>query len=238
MNEDGNGNGSRIGRTIRTNGFGQEIDRLPLQKECRANVVDKEALKVANILRRGKGNSERTTDIIRSQLNELLFYLGCEGNWDISRYKNNISPLLDEDKKGVEADVYLWNDDGEYKVIKVTKWWVRHQTPLEFVENKIIVHNAIFPQTAYMLTGIRYDQGEFLFVLEQAYVRSMKGIKVTQQEIDVDMEKRGFIKYGSAYSSENYIISDLNSKNVLRGIDDELYYIDPIIYPKKNHGVN
>ena len=46
-------------------------------------------------------------------------------------------------------------------------------------------------------------------------------------------DKRGFIKYGTAYNSKNYIISDLNSKNVLKGVDNELYYIDPIIYPKK-----
>ena len=230
MNEYGNGNGSQFGTPIRTNGFGQEIYRISLQEECRANVVDTEALKVADILRRGKGDSERTADNVRSQLNELLLYLGRAGNWDISRYRN-ISPLLDDEMKGAEGDVYLWNDDGEYKVIKVLNWWVRHQTPLDFVENKIIVHNAIFPQTAYWLIGIRYDRGEFLFALEQLYVRSMKGIKVTQKEIKEDMEKRGFKKCGSAYSSENYLISDLNSKNVLKGIDNELYYIDPIIYP-------
>ena len=233
MNKYGNGNGSRIGTPIRTNGFGQEVYRISLQEECRANVVDKEAFKVADILRRGAGNSKRTTDIVRSQLNELLLYTGREGNWDISRYRNNISPLLDDEMKGAEGDVYLLNDNGVHKVIKVIKWWVRHQTPLDFVEYKIIAHNAIFPQTAYMLVGIRYDRGEFLFVLEQSYVKSMKGIKVPQQEIGEDMKKRGFIKIGSAYSSENYIISDLNSKNVLKGIDDELYYIDPIIYPKK-----
>ena len=45
------------------------------------------------------------------------------------------------------------------------------------------------------------------------------------------MEKRGFKKIGSSYSSENYLISDLNSKNVLKGVDNELYYIAPVIYP-------
>ena len=231
MNEYGNGNGSRLGETIRTNGVGQAIYRLSLQEECGANVVDTKALKVADILRGGKGDSKRTTDNVRSQLNELLLYLGREGNWDISRYGNNISPLLDDEMKGVEGDVYLWNDNKEYKVIKVLKWWVRHQTPLDFVENKIIVHNAIFPQTAYKLIGIRYDRGEFLFVLEQSYVRSMKGVKVSRLEIDEDMSMRGFVKCSSSYSSENYIISDLNSKNVLKGVDNELYYIDPVIYP-------
>ena len=236
MDEYGNdGNGSRSGKTIRSNGMGQEVYRLSLPKERRANVVDTEALKIADILRGSKGDSQRTTNnvVIRAQLNELLFYLGREGNWNISKYGNHINSLLDDDKKGVEADVYLWNDNGKHKVIKVTKWWVRHQTPLEFVENKIIAHNVIFPQTAYWLIGIQYDRGEFLFVLEQLYVRSMKGAKVTQQEIDEDMKKRGFDKDGSAYYSDNYIISDLNSKNVLKGIDNELYYIDPIIYPKK-----
>ena len=239
MNEYGNnGNGSWRGRAnpkpTQMDDVGNGLDRLSLQKERRANVVDKETLKVAGILRGSKGDSQRTANnvVIKAQLNELLFYLGREGNWKISKYGNNVKPLLDDDKKGVEADVYLWNDDGEYKVIKVSKWWVRHQTPLEFVENKIIAHNIIFPQTAYWLIGIQYDRGDFLFVLEQSYVRSMKGVKVTQQEIDEDMKKRGFDKDGSAYYSDNYIISDLNSKNVLKGVDNELYYIDPIIYPK------
>ena len=237
MDEYGNdANGSRSGKTIRTNGMGQEIYRLSLPKERRANVVDKEALKIADILRGSEGDRQRTTNnvIIKAQLNELLFYLSRERNWNISKYGNHVKPLLDDDKKGVEADVYLWNDDGEYKVIKITKWWVRHQTPLEFVEDKIIAHNIIFPQTAYWLIGIQYDRGEFLFVLKQFYVKSMKGIKVTQQEIDGDMKKRGFDKDGVAYYSDNYIISDLNSKNVLKGVDNELYYIDPIIYPKTN----
>jgi len=232
MNEYGNGNGSRLGETIRTNGVGQAIYRLSLQEECGANVVDTKALKVADILRGCEKDSKQATrNSVREQSLQLLLYLGSEGNWDISRYGNHIQPLLDDEKKGVEGDVYLWNDDGKYKVIKVIKWWIRHQTPLEFVENKIIAHNAIFPQTAYKLIGIRYEGGEFLFILEQAYVGSFEDVYSSQQEIDEDMKMRGFDKCGSAYSSEKYLISDLNSKNVLKGIDGELYYIDPVIYP-------
>ena len=133
----------------------------------------------------------------------------------------------------MEADVYLWNDNGEYKVIKVTKWWVRQQTPLEFIENKILSHNVLFPETYYKLAGIRYEQGEFLFFLEQPYVKCIEDVYSTEKEIDDDMKKRGFEKTGNgAYSSSLYVISDLNSKNVLKGLDNELYYIDPVIYPK------
>ena len=213
---------------------GTWFERLSLRAKPEIIFVDKEAIKVANILRRGEKDSKQaTSDTIKEQSIQLLLYLGSEGNWNISRYGNRIQPLLDDDKKGVEADVYLWNDTGNHKVIKVTKWWVRHQTPLEFVENKILAHNIIFPEIPYKLVGIRYERGEFLFILEQAFVRSMEDVYSSQQEIDENMEKRGFEKFGSSYNSENYIISDLNSKNVLKGIDNELYYIDPIIYPKK-----
>ena len=59
----------------------------------------------------------------------------------------------------------------------------------------------------------------------------MEDVYSSQQEIDENMKKRGFNKIGASYSSKNYIISDLNSKNVLKGVDNELYYIDPVIYP-------
>ena len=238
MNEYGNdGNGSRIGKPNPTqmDNIGNGLDRLSLRAEPEIIFVDKEAVKVADILRGcEKDCKQAARNSVREQLNQLLLYLGNNGNWDISKYGNHIKPLLDDDKKGVEADVYLWNDNGKFKVIKVTKWWVRHQTPLEFVENKILSHNVIFPEIPYKLVGIQYDRGDFLFVLEQAYVRSFEDVYSTQQEIDGDMKKRGFDKDGVAYYSDNYIISDLNSKNVLKGVDNELYYIDPIIYPKTN----
>jgi len=171
---DKNGNGSRIGngsgKSVRTNDFGQKIDRLSLQKEFRTNVDNKEAVKLADILRRCKEDCKQTArNTIGEQFNQLFLFLANEGNWNISRYGNRIKQLLDDDKKGVEADVYLLDDYGKYKVIKVTKWWVRHQSPLEFVENKIILHNELFPQTAYKLIGLLYDQGDFLFILEQDY---------------------------------------------------------------------
>ena len=233
MNEYGNGNGSRFGeaKPRQMDEIGNGLDRLSLRAEPEIIFIDKEALKVADLLRGCEKDSKQATgSSVREQTIQLLLYLGSEGNWDISRYRN-ISPLLDDEMKGAEGDVYLWNDNGKHKVIKVLNWWVRHQTPLEFVENKILAHNILFPEIPYKLVGIRYDRGEFLFVLEQAYVASFEDVYSNQQEIDEDMEKRGFKKIGSAYSSENYLISDLNSKNVLKGVDNELYYIDPVIYP-------
>ena len=232
------GNGSRIGKTVsrQMDEVGNRLERLSLRTGAEIIFIDKEALKVADILRGCEKDSQQaTSSTVREQTIQLLLYLGSEGNWDISRYGNHIKPLLDDDKKGVEADVYLWNDSGNHKVIKVTKWWVRHQTPLEFVENKILAHNIIFFEIPYKLVGLRYERGEFLFILEQDYVSSMEDVYSNQQEIDEDMEKRGFEKCGSAYCSEKYIISDLNSKNVLKGFDNELYYIDPVIYPKISH---
>jgi hypothetical protein len=228
-----NRNGSRKSNTSRTDETDKRVNRLPLRTERKAVFIDKEAIKVANFLRGSEKNSKQATnDKVREQLNKLLFYLADEGNWNLSKYED-IEPLLDDDKKGVEADVYLWNNHGEHKVIKVTKWWVRQRTPLEFVENKILSHNELFPQTAYKLAGIRYEGGELLFFLEQTYVRCLEDEYATQTEIDEDMKKRGFVKTGNgAYSSTDYVISDLNSKNVLKGIDNELYYIDPIIYQK------
>ena len=239
---DKNGNGSRIGNGSgksnreQMDEIGSGIDRLSLRTGSEIIFIDKEAIKLADILRRSTRDSKRTANnVITEQFNLLLLYLANEGNWNISRYGNRIKPLLDDDKKGVEADVYLLDDYGKFKVIKVTKWWVRQQSPLEFVENKILLHNIIFSEIPYKLIGLKYERGEFLFILEQPYVKSMKGAKVTQQEIDEDMKKRGFIKYGSAFHSEYYIISDLNSKNVLKGLDNELYYIDPIIYPNLSY---
>ena len=233
MNEYRNGIRSGKTKTRQMDEIGNGSYRLSLRAGSKVIFIDKEALKIADILRGGEKDCEQAArNTIREQSIQLLLYLGNKGSWDISLCGDQIKPLLDDEKKGVEADVYLWNDNGVYKVIKVTMWWVRHQTPLDFIEYKILAHNVIFFETPYKLIGIQFVNGEYLFVLEQTYVRSMEDVYSNQQEIDTDMEKRGFKKFGSSYNSKNYIISDLNSKNVLKGIDNELYYIDPIIYPK------
>lgn len=146
MTEYGNGssNGNKTTNPKQMDEVRNGIDRLSLRAGSKAIFIDREAIKLADFLRGSARDSQRTANnVITSQFHELLFYLSNEGNWNTSRYGNRICPLLDDDKKGVEADVYLLNDYGKNKVIKVTKWWVRHQTPLDFIEYKILAHNIL-----------------------------------------------------------------------------------------------
>ena len=86
------GNGCDKSKTSQTSEDRNGLDRLSLQAEQKIIFVDTKTLEIANILRGSEGYSKRTADIVRSQLNELILYLGREGNWSISKYGNNICP--------------------------------------------------------------------------------------------------------------------------------------------------
>jgi len=221
-------------RATKTDEVGQ-IDGLSLQEEQGINLGGRKAVEIANLLRGSEKEGKRTTkEIAVEQEKKLVQFAEREGYWDLSKYGNHIRPLLDDNKKGAESDVYLLNSDEGKKVIKVTNWDICNHTPYRFIVNKIALHNTLFPQVAYKLIGFCHNDDGFCYVLEQPYIQNE--VDATQEEIDKDIRKRGFIKKNYSYTTEDYVVSDLAPWNVLKGLDGELYYIDPIIHLNEKGG--
>jgi len=146
--------------------------------------------------------------------------------FDLKDIKSNFKYL----GSGAEADVYL-DIDGKY-VLKVVNYRAFSETPLEFLTNRISVHNAIFPGTAYELVGFTYsheiDEEGFYFITKQLFIDSKKP-RPTQEEIDEYMKRKGFVIYDGTCIIENYVISDLAPRNFVKDNDGKLFCIDPMI---------
>jgi len=129
-------------------------------------------------------------------------------------------------QSGSEADVYRY--DGGY-FLKVVRYKLYSGTPLEFLDDRIALHNHLFPDTFYELIGICLEgkAGQYSFILRQPEI---KGVKPTWDDIREEMEKRKFIQIDKfSYMSNDYIVADLHRGNWIKGVHDRMYCIDPVI---------
>jgi hypothetical protein len=164
----------------------------------------------------------------------LIEYAKERGYWfSICDIKRNLKLLP---YSGAESVVYS-NNDGKY-VIKVMSYFMS-DTPLEFLNCRITLHNALFPESAYELAGFCYDTREdgeeFCFVTKQLFI---EGKEPTQQKIDRYMEWLGFKKTDKtgSYISDMYKITDLLPNNFIEdNYSGKLHCIDSMIYLKQKY---
>ena len=93
--------------------------------------------------------------------------------------------------------------------------------------DKILLHNLIFPNTAYRIHGFAgYDGRTIMPVLEQD--RICEAQPATQIMIDTYMAALGFEKEGEAgvFSNGEYKVWDVVPRNVLVDKDGDIYVID------------
>jgi hypothetical protein len=97
---------------------------------------------------------------------------------------------------------------------------------------RMLAHNAIFPETAYELVGFTgIDNGGNRApviepIIKQKYVHEAN--QATQEEIDSYMEKAGFIQDDDTWIKGDVEVGDLSPRNVLSK-DGVIYVIDPFI---------
>ena len=230
--------------------LGSGLDGLsPSEREGRRD-SGRRVFALWNFAKRGAENLEGA-ELVGEELLALGKYYAGK-HFDIQKiseeYEKYPDKSVDELEPGNEADVYLLSEKENRNVVKITQWNAfsfkrnLNQTPIEFLINKTILHNSIFPSTFYKLAGAcyredKYGENQFNFVFEQQYVEQLldeKGdpVKATFEEIQEDMEKRGFRlkpKSQTTYISNHLRVSDLHLGNVLKGKDGALYYIDPVI---------
>ena len=199
-------------------------DRFLLSVEKGSALGGIRNVEATEILRRSKETDSGTHE---RRLTEYAKESDC---WtDLKEIKNNLKYL----GSGAESDVYL-NKDGRY-VLKVVNYRASCETPFDFLNHRIALHNTLFPETVYELLGFTYsheiDEEGFYFIIKQPFIDSKKP-RPAQEEIDEYMKRKGFLIYDSTCFIDDYVITDLAPRNFVKDNDGRLYCIDPMILKK------
>lgn len=164
------------------------------------------------------------------QENLLTLYANERGIWiDSNQFKTPING-------GDEAKVYPSPNIGYIQKVFVYRRFSK--TPLDFLTNRISLHNYIFPDTYYTLQGFTTAEnfaGEqvFAFVVEQpfvqgCYIKSSDRITLLIPE----MKKRGFDykmeNLKPVFYNNRYVIKDLHARNILLTSESNLRFIDTV----------
>jgi hypothetical protein len=142
----------------------------------------------------------------------------CEYEWIEKNWKRI------DTKQSAEAEVYL-EANGQY-VDKVFHY-INSDTPLKYIDDRISLHNALFPDTKYELLGFTRTVKGFAFIIKQAFI---KGRETTKEDDLIGfMHRMGFEKRGfNRFQNSIIEISNLHEGNVLMGEDGNFYFIDTI----------
>jgi len=96
--------------------------------------------------------------------------------------------------------------------------------------NNLLIHNYLFPDTAYILTGFYYPNDKLFAVLKQPFIQSTEMTNL--ENVKLFMLSNGFQhKKNNDYynSSLGVIIEDLHDENVLTN-NGVLFFVDTVIY--------
>ena len=118
---------------------------------------------------------------------------------------------------GTESVVFFdINGRAVYKLISL-----KHYNVLRLALDRIIIHNALFPETALVVLGFGRDEcGQFVVIVRQNYI---EGDVVSEDERELFMMSMGFTGAGMDYGMHlNYrtnelYVGDLNEYNVIKG---------------------
>ena len=122
---------------------------------------------------------------------------------------------------GNENDTYV-SDDTVYKVNNL----LNSGSICKLLE-KVLLHNAVFPNTYYCLYGFTGYEGRSIWpVLKQKRIREAQ--PATQIMIDTYMSALGFVKQNEMgrYSNGTYVVWDIVPRNVLVDVDGDMFVVD------------
>lgn len=123
---------------------------------------------------------------------------------------------------GVENENYL--NAEEHMMYKMNNLMTSHSILALFA--RLLLHNDIFPQTAYELVGFTgFGHGSIYPILCQPYIP--RATYASHGEILDYMESLGFKQCGeAAFTNGKIVISDLRPRNVLKSISNAIYVVD------------
>ncbi len=168
-----------------------------------------------------KTNFESQLIIKEEQAERLREYAYVNAIWLKSLPEN--SQYL---TRGGESKIYLDNDNRH--VIKINDA-VYYATWLEYF-NSLVLHNLIFPGTAYDFLGFIDIDGNLNTVVKQLYITSDASVNLT--DISTLLLSNGFVNTRRQdYLNAEYglILEDMHDENVLMN-SNTLFFIDTVFY--------
>lgn len=106
---------------------------------------------------------------------------------------------------------------------------IYYATWLEFL-NSILLHNFIFPNTAYELIGFTKENDSLIAVLKQPFIIS--DATVDLDDINAFLEFNGFRstrRHDYEHEGLGLILEDMHDENVLVN-SETLFFIDTVFY--------
>lgn len=142
---------------------------------------------------------------------------------------DSLPPNCEYITHGGESEVYLAPD--KLNVIKVNDA-IYYATWTEYF-NSLVIHNLLFPNTAYLLLGFINSKERFCIVLQQPFIEGEQAELESIQELltynDFENTKRQ-----DYYNKEfGLLLEDMHDENVIAK-DDVLFFIDTVFYIMKN----
>jgi len=117
-----------------------------------------------------------------------------------------------EGRGGQEAEVYKGD---HYSLWKVVDYYQNSDTPLEFLDNRISIHNLLFPDTKYELVGFTKKRNRLQFIIKQPFVEGRNYRK--EDHFPEYMETLGYDQIDdTTYYNKYFIIKDLHEANVIK----------------------
>ena len=121
-------------------------------------------------------------------------------------------------------------------IIKAIDFSIQSRTPFDFLVDRVLLHNALFPNAPYQVHGFSFDSGgneqSFRFIISQPFI---KGKQPSRQQIDSFMKELGFKKSvlnQDWYETEHLNVTDMHTKNALVEEKGNIYVIDDVIERK------
>jgi hypothetical protein len=148
------------------------------------------------------------------------------------------SPFQDNDfiAEGAEAKVYPSPNEGYVR--KIINYRRYTNTPLDFLDNRISLHNYLFPDTAYTLEGFTNTEDfvgnkQFAFVIEQPFVQGRYiNFERDLEDFKSEIEKGGFTfkveNFKPLLVCKDYTIEDLHQENILVTKEGNFRFIDTV----------
>lgn len=168
----------------------------------------------------------RTDDLIgdgRVQEQIVEAWARVAGRW-CEHAESHLASMCQISDSGTESKVYY--DVTKRRVLKAIS--LVHYNVLRLALDRIVIHNALFQNSALKVFGFgRNEKGAFVVLVEQPYV---EGGVVTEEERMALMKNLGFKEAGEDYGmhlnyyTEDLYVGDLNEYNLIKG--EEIHIID------------
>ena len=165
---------------------------------------------------RDSGKSQ--PELSESEVKEAESYAKENGLWIPF---DDVFNLGNPGKGGNENETYFSPEGNVYKVNNLM-----NSGDIASLLERLLLHNQIFPETAYELVGFTGFEGRSVYpIVRQRAINNPT--EAIPEEIEAYMTSLGFTKISETeYANNEVIVSDLHPRNVLKDSDGDIYVVD------------